>query len=470
LTKCSFTKIINLNKKDEDFVQCRCCGRRFHQICALHLDEVWTDGYFCPLCLQNLGKSRELNPFTAENLPADDLSDFLERKVNDFLTAEGATEGKVIIRVVSKSCNFLFLKPLVKEYLQMKGREVDDFLYSNKGVFAFQKIHGQEVCFFGFFVQEHGIESIEQNRGTVYLAYVDSVQYFRPKRYRTSTYHIILNSYFEYVKGRGFFKAYLWVCPPLNNCNYLFYKRPEHQLIPNPRRLQNWYAIMLMKAKQEGIIEDFMDLQLEAKNRKLQYLYEIPYFDGDYWPNALETILQNEKESTEEGTNTEEAFDKEIEKELYECLHFLRRDYFTITLKSHPNFSPRVETNFITSQLMNNWSSFLTKTKEAFLEFSTLRRAKVQLIWTCTVCKFFSLCQECYSKVHHPHVMLQAETGFIASDPPTSALEGSVVFKPSVRTEGKKESHGSGANQNEDTSSCDDYLEETPAIKTGTLC
>lgn len=292
LTRASFAKIINLNKKDEDFVQCRCCGRRFHQICALHLDEVWTDGYFCPLCLQNLGKSREFNPFTAENLPADDLSDFLERKVNDFLTAEGATESKVIIRVVSKSCNFLFIKPLVKEYLQMKGREVDDFLYSNKGIFAFQKIHGQEVCFFGFFVQEHGIESIEQNRGTVYLAYVDSVQYFHPKKYRTNTYHIILNSYLEYVKERGFVKAYLWVCPPLNNCNYLFYKRPEHQLIPNPRRLQNWYAIMLLKAKQKGIIENFMDLQLEAKNRNLQYLYEIPYFDGDYWPNALETILQ----------------------------------------------------------------------------------------------------------------------------------------------------------------------------------
>lgn len=146
---------------------------------------------------------------------------------------------------------------------------------------------------------------------------------------------------------------------------------------------------------------------------------------------------------------------------------------------------------------MNNWNSFLTKTSEAFLEFSTLRRAKystmrityelhmeylnsheycniclsrVQLIWTCTVCKFFNLCQECYSKVHHPHIMLQAETGFIPSDPPTSALESSVVYKPSVKTEVKKESHGSSANQNEGTSSCDGRLEETPAIKTGTLC
>ncbi|VDO05620.1 unnamed protein product [Rodentolepis nana] len=477
LKKSDFKKYTNTDIDDERFIQCQRCGRRFHQICALHLDEIWTDGYFCPGCLQRLGISRQINPFTAKNLPTNKLSNFLERKVNDFLTSEGASECPVIIRVASSSYSFVKILPHFKDYLRINGRAADDCMHCIKGIFAFQKIHGKEVCLFGFFVQEHGIESLEQNRGAVYLAYVDSVQYFQPRRYRTSTYHIILSSYLEYVKERGFLKAYLFACPPVNNSNYLFNKRPVHQLIPSQRRLQQWYVLMLLKAKQERIIEDFTDFQSAFKGGKFRYLHEIPYFDGDYWPGVLENILEKSMGTNNKGIDNKEAFDKAIQEGISKSLDCLDKGYFVITLKSQPNFTPHMETNFITSKVMSNWDSFLAFTTQNSLEFSTLRRAKfstmrityelhmerpwshehcniclavVECIKTCTVCKFFNLCRDCYSRVNHPHAMIQTMTGLKSPSCSNSVKENTAI---------QELASGSDADITKDAGSCNDERE-----------
>lgn len=292
IAKTLFVSRRNYEKTEENFVKCRLCGRRFHTICALHMDEIWTSGYFCPICLRSLGKSREVNPFTAKNLPTEDLSSFLESKVNNFLNEKRVQGGKVIVRVLASSYKFTEVGPFMKEYLLKSGMPVGDHPYRYKGIYAFQEINGQEVCFFGFYTQEHGLESLQPNRGHVYLAYVDSVFFFRPKRYRTDVYHIILNSYMQYVKQSGFSKVHIWVCPPFDGGAYIFNKHPPDQKIPQERRLQSWYTDMLQKAKDQGIVEDFKDIYQDAIERSLQFAYELPYFEGNYWPTILESIFE----------------------------------------------------------------------------------------------------------------------------------------------------------------------------------
>ena len=77
------------------------------------------------------------------------------------------------------------------------------FPYRTKALFAFEMVDGVEVCFYGMHVQEYGADCPEPNRNRVYISYLDSVFFFRPKKLRTDVYHEILISYLEYCKGQG---------------------------------------------------------------------------------------------------------------------------------------------------------------------------------------------------------------------------------------------------------------------------
>lgn len=63
----------------------------------------------------------------------------------------------------------------------------------------------------------------------MYLAYIDSVKYFRPEEsavpppgsgmascaLRTLVYHELLLAYLAYIKARGYTSMFIWACPPL---------------------------------------------------------------------------------------------------------------------------------------------------------------------------------------------------------------------------------------------------------------
>lgn len=276
----------------EPLLYCKECGRRWHKVCALYKNKIWPSGFNCPGCLRERGVRRKENRFTAKNLPTNRLSGFLEKRVNDFLRKKEVGAGNVTIRVLASSDKLVEVKPLMRSRFTESGELPENFPYRLKAIFAFQEIDGQDVCFFGLYIQEYGSDSPQPNRRRVYVAYLDSVFYFRPKQYRTDVYHEILVGYLHYAKQMGFAMAHIWACPPGEGDDYIFHTHPTEQKIPKAKRLQDWYRAMLKKAMIEGIVIDFKDILNDAVDNHLLSATEIPYFEGDFWPNTLEEMLQ----------------------------------------------------------------------------------------------------------------------------------------------------------------------------------
>lgn len=143
----------------------------------------------------------------------------------------------------------------------------------------------------------------------VYIAYLDSVYFFRPKQYRTAVYHEILLGYLEFVKQLGFVYAHIWACPPSEGDDYIFHCHPSEQKIPKPKRLQDWYKKMLDKGILERCVHDYKDIMRQSVDDNLCNAYELPYFEGDFWPNVLEECIKElsaqEQEEQRRATQTQ---------------------------------------------------------------------------------------------------------------------------------------------------------------------
>ncbi|CAH8523329.1 unnamed protein product [Schistosoma mattheei] len=433
-----FEKRKNNVKEKEEFVICVECGRRWHKVCALHMNEIWPSGYICPGCLRERGIKRKENRFTAKKLPVTRLSNFLEKRVNDFLKKKEVGTGEVTIRVLASSDKVVEVKPLMRARFTESGELSESFPYRLKAVFAFQEIDGQDVCFFGLYVQEYGSESPQPNRRRVYVAYLDSVFFFRPKQYRTDVYHEILVGYLLYAKRCGYAMAHIWACPPGEGDDYIFHMHPTEQKIPKAKRLQEWYRRMLQKAIIEGIVVDYKNILKDALDHQLVSPTEIPYFEGDFWPNTLEDILKELEEeearrrreeamaqaeaeddeadcssSTNEGLpgdpdkrsgkkkakkrkgnkkgNTSTASKRkrldgpidgaeELSRKVYDTMEKLKEIFFVIRLHRHNSAASLPPTTDpdqpVHSELMDSRDAFLQMARERHLEFSSLRRAK----------------------------------------------------------------------------------------------
>lgn len=291
----------------EPFVDCMDCGRKQHQICVLHLETIWPGGFVCDRCLKQKGSKKKENKFNAKRLATSKLGIYIETRVNNFLKKKEAGAGEVHIRVVSSSDKMVDVKPGMKHRFVDTGEMLNDFPYRAKALFAFEELDGIDVCFFGMHVQEYGSECSAPNTRRVYIAYLDSVHFFRPRQYRTAVYHEILLGYMDYVKQLGYTMAHIWACPPSEGDDYIFHCHPIDQKIPKPKRLQDWYKKMLDKGMIERTIQDYKDILKQATEDNLHSVAELPYFEGDFWPNVLEESIKELDQEEEEKRKLEAA-------------------------------------------------------------------------------------------------------------------------------------------------------------------
>ncbi|XP_016890788.1 CREB-binding protein isoform X2 [Cynoglossus semilaevis] len=446
ISKDQFERKKNDVLDPEPFVECKDCGRKMHQICVLHYEVIWPSGFICDNCLKKSGKTRKENKFSAKRLQSTRLGMYIEDRVNKYLKRQNHPEaGEVFVRVVASSDKTVEVKPGMKTRFVDMG-EMPETL--TKALFAFEEIDGVDVCFFGMHVQEYGSECSFPNTRRVYISYLDSIHFFRPRILRTAVYHEILIGYLEYVKKLGYAQGHIWACPPSEGDDYIFHCHPPDQKIPKPKRLQEWYRKMLEKAFAERILHDYKDIFKQATEDRLTSANELPYFEGDFWPNVLEESIkeleQEEEErkkeentaasDTPEGTpgdskNAKKKNNKKTNKnkssvsrankkkpgmpnvandlsqKLYATMEKHKEVFFVIHLHSAPmvnTLPPIVDPDpLLSCDLMDGRDAFLTLARDKHWEFSSLRRCK----WS-TMCmlvelhnqgqdRFVYTCNEC---------------------------------------------------------------------------
>ncbi|XP_047189650.1 CREB-binding protein isoform X4 [Scophthalmus maximus] len=449
ISKDQFERKKNDVLDPEPFVECKDCGRKMHQICALHYETIWPSGFICDNCLKKSGKTRKENKFSAKRLQSTRLGMYIEDRVNKYLKRQNHPEaGEVFVRVVASSDKTVEVKPGMKARFVDTSEMPETFPYRTKALFAFEEIDGVDVCFFGMHVQEYGSECSLPNTRRVYISYLDSIHFFRPRILRTAVYHEILIGYLEYVKKLGYAQGHIWACPPSEGDDYIFHCHPPDQKIPKPKRLQEWYRKMLEKAFAERILHDYKDIFKQATEDRLTSANELPYFEGDFWPNVLEESIkeleQEEEErkkeentaasETPEGTpgdskNAKKKNNKKTNKnkssvsrankkkpgmpnvandlsqKLYASMEKHKEVFFVIHLHSGPmanTLPPIIDPDpLLSCDLMDGRDAFLTLARDKHWEFSSLRRCK----WS-TMCmlvelhnqgqdRFVYTCNEC---------------------------------------------------------------------------
>ncbi|XP_017339139.1 histone acetyltransferase p300 isoform X3 [Ictalurus punctatus] len=450
INKDQFEKKKNDTLDPELFVECMDCGRKMHQICVLHNDTIWPIGFVCNECLKKSNKNRKENKYSAKRLPQTKLGNYLETRVNEFLKRQNHPEsGDVTIRVVHVSEKVVEVKPGMKSRFVDSGEMPESFPYKSKALFAFEDIDGADVCFFGMHVQEYSSDCPHPNQRRVYISYLDSVHFFQPRCLRTAVYHEILIGYLEYVKKLGFTTGHIWACPPSEGDDYIFHCHPADQKIPKPKRLQEWYKKMLDKAVAERIVHDYKDIFKQATEDRLTSAKELPYFEGDFWPNVLEESIkeleqEEEERKREENSTSCESVDatkgdsknakkknnkktsknksslsrankkkpgmpnvsNDLSQKLYATMEKHKEVFFVIRLIAGPisNALPPImdPDPLMACDLMDGRDAFLTLARDKHLEFSSLRRSKwssmcmlVELhnqsqdrfVYTCNECK-----------------------------------------------------------------------------------
>jgi E1A/CREB-binding protein len=327
IRKEALVKKKNDELHEESWVQCDRCERWVHQICALFNTRQNKDQrseFACPRCTIEERKKTGRPEATSQTPMAEDLqrttlSEFLENHVRqkmkehlDHLASEKVRKegiameeaikavemgGAITIRQVTSMDRKLEVRERMKKRYAFKNYP-DEFTYRCKCIVVFQNLDGVDVILFGLYVYEHGESNPAPNTRTVYVSYLDSVHYMRPRSMRTFIYHEILISYLDYVRRRGFSTAHIWACPPLKGDDYILYAKPEDQKTPKDDRLRQWYVDMLVECQRRGIVGKLTNMYDLYFSNKENDATIVPYMEGDYFPAEVENIIKDLEDGT----------------------------------------------------------------------------------------------------------------------------------------------------------------------------
>ena len=345
------------NEEDvvERWIDCTKCGSGVHEMCAF-VNEFCTDreNFVCPLCADSVlplqiqstkspGGDDKLvysflsgsklperiknitdgTPFDARQLPECTISSFIEQKVKERMCAldcPTGAEATVTVKVISDCQKEFSVPEVVLQHFRMQQRAdalisgssgIDTFHeppssvgYRSKAIALFQRIDGMDVCMFCMYVQEYDAlddddRSAFCQQKRVYLAYVDSVEHFRPRCLRTHIYHEILTAYFASARARGFENIHIWSCPPSRGNSFVFWGHPQTQRTPTKEHLLSWYHKALSHAVDRGVVTDVkslyehsfehFDKSATSKHGTSDNLFQRstmicpPLLEGDFW-------------------------------------------------------------------------------------------------------------------------------------------------------------------------------------------
>ncbi|VUZ45562.1 unnamed protein product, partial [Hymenolepis diminuta] len=442
--------LVNKAQKGEHLICCRECGRKFHALCVLYMECMWPNGYICATCMQNSNKPFTRNLLTAKNLPRNKLSDFIEGKVEFFLKRKNINTNEVRIRVLSNVDMFMKVKPLMRAYLHAKRMSTEPFLYRQKVVFAFQEVDGIEVCIFGFYSHEHGVNSLPPNRGRVFIECIDCLRYFQPESECSVLYQTIMAAYLEYVRNLGFWYAHLYSGTKDEDEVFgIFSGNSSNTLMRNRaarRVLYNGIFQILMNESIAAGVEDIYDEALRSNTR---YITDIPYFQGDLWPDVIEFCIKHSFDKVSQLTQNSISlddimknpsfcftFDEGAKNLLYDTLKDYRKDFHVVRLNFPFNPSLIADPDEqVWGRCIQDRQSFAKEIARTKFDFAVFREARflttsilfelhrenngmklyfcrschslITKRWKCNICRNFYLCPDCHQEEKHPHFMLE---------------------------------------------------------------
>lgn len=199
--------------------------------------------------------------------------------------------GDIIVRQVTSMDRKLEVRELMRKRYAHKNYP-EEFPFRCKCLLVFQELDGVDTVLFALYVYEHDEKNPPPNQRVVYVSYLDSVHFMRPRRLRTFVYHEILIAYLDYARRKGYATAHIWACPPLKGDDYIFYAKPEDQKTPRDGRLRQWYIDMLIDAQKRNVVGKVTNMyDLYFADEKLDAT-AVPYLEGDYFPGEAENIIK----------------------------------------------------------------------------------------------------------------------------------------------------------------------------------
>lgn len=351
----------------ENWLTCTKCNRGVHQVCAMHNEVVHQEeGYVCPTCISEADAdsastdacSSSKDPFytfvsgvetpvpmsqvgiqgssslSADKLKETSVSAFIEQKVRErMVVPDCANADKTVsVRIISECDKSFSVPDVVRKHFRMPNDSSESHLdatvvppetvnYKSIAIALFQKIDGLDVCIFCMYVQEYDgdddygndLEASSVGQGKrVYIAYLDSVEHFRPRSCRTDVYHEMLVAYLATARARGYETAHIWACPPSRGNSFVFWNHPSSQRTPTRERLISWYHGALHRAVDTGVVTDVKSLyesafhefmtkvRDEETNETVKETEEFnsrpgrmlcpPLLDGDFWIEEAQRI------------------------------------------------------------------------------------------------------------------------------------------------------------------------------------